>query len=183
MDGVARVFARSGYVAYTFNRIGYGGSDGYRAQRYRSHETMGGCNTQDYETAGRLVADQIRPVVAELAKAPFVDPGRYVNRRCAPVTGGDTLNKAELAAHVTAHADLPKATADRAVSAVFAAIGDALAKDEAVTIAGFGTFSIRSRAARQGRNPQTGERIAIAASRTPAFKAGKTLRDTVNRRG
>ena len=78
MDGVARVFARSGYVAYTFNRIGYGGSDGYRAQRYRSHETMGGCNTQDYETAGRLVADQIRPVVAELAKAPFVDPGRVV---------------------------------------------------------------------------------------------------------
>ena len=93
------------------------------------------------------------------------------------------MSTAELAAHVTAHADLPKATVGRAVSAVFAAIGDALAKDEAVTIAGFGTFSIRSRAARQGRNPQTGESIATAASRAPAFKAGKTLRDTVNRRG
>ena len=78
MDGVARLFARSGYAAYAFNRIGYGGSDGYLAQSYRSHESQGGCRTQDYETAGRLVADQIGPVMAELAKAPFVDPDRVV---------------------------------------------------------------------------------------------------------
>ena len=78
MDGVARLFAGSGYAAYAFNRIGYGGSDGYLAQSYRSHETHGGCHTQDYETAGRLVADQIGLVVAELAKAPFVDPDRVV---------------------------------------------------------------------------------------------------------
>ena len=78
MHGVARMFAGSGYVAYAFNRIGYGGSDGYLAQSYRTHETHGGCRTQDYETAGRLVADQIRLVVAELAKSSFVDPDRVV---------------------------------------------------------------------------------------------------------
>ena len=92
------------------------------------------------------------------------------------------MNKADLAAHVAAHVALPKVAADRAVSAVFAAIGDALARDEAVAIAGFGTFSTRSRPARQGRNPQTGESITIAASRAPAFKAGKKLRDIVNGR-
>ena len=75
---IARVFARSGYVTYVFNRIGYAGSDGYLAQSYRSYESHGGCHTQDYETAGRLVADQIRPVIAELAKSPFVDAGRVV---------------------------------------------------------------------------------------------------------
>ena len=92
------------------------------------------------------------------------------------------MNKADLAAHVAGQVALPKVAADRAVSAVFAAIGDALARDEAVAIAGFGTFSTRSRPARQGRNPQTGESITIAASRAPAFKAGKKLRDIVNGR-
>ena len=58
------------------NRIGYAGSDGYLARPYRTHESHGGCNTQDYETAGRLVADQIRPVAEELIKLPFVDSGR-----------------------------------------------------------------------------------------------------------
>ena len=92
------------------------------------------------------------------------------------------MNKADLAAHVATQVALPKAAADRAVSAVFAAIADALARDEAVAIAGFGAFSTRSRTARQGRNPQTGESIAIAASKAPAFKSGKKLRDTVNGR-
>jgi len=77
-DAMARVFARSGYVVYVFNRIGYAESDGYLAQPYRTHESHGGCNTQDYETAGRLVADQIGPVAEELVKASFVDPGRVV---------------------------------------------------------------------------------------------------------
>ena len=77
-DGMARVFARSGYAVYVFNRIGYAESDGYLARPYRPHESHGGCQVQDYETAGRLVADQIRPVVVEIAKAPFVDAGRVV---------------------------------------------------------------------------------------------------------
>ena len=92
------------------------------------------------------------------------------------------MNKADLAAHVAAQVALPKIAADRTVSAVFAAIGDALARDEAVAIAGFGTFSTRSRPVRQGRNLQTGESIAIATTRAPAFKAGKKLRDIVNAR-
>ena len=90
------------------------------------------------------------------------------------------MNKAELASHVAAETAVPKATADSVVSAVFAAIGTALARGEKVSIAGFGSFATRSRPARQGRNPATGESIAIAASTTPSFKAGRTLRDAVN---
>ena len=90
------------------------------------------------------------------------------------------MNKAELASHVAAETSVPKATADRVVSAVFAAIGEALARGEKVTIAGFGSFATRTRPARQGRNPATGESIAIAASTAPSFKAGKTLRHAVN---
>ena len=78
MHAVAGVFARSGYVAYTFNRLGYGESEGYLGDDHRSHESNGGCDTQDYEEAGRLVANQIRSVVAKMAKAPFVDPDRVV---------------------------------------------------------------------------------------------------------
>ena len=89
------------------------------------------------------------------------------------------MNKRELAAHVAARTSLSKSDADAAVSAVFSAIADALASGEIVTIAGFGAFSTRSRPARQGRNPRTGESITIAASTAPSFKAGKTLRDAV----
>ena len=90
------------------------------------------------------------------------------------------MKKSDLASHVATQASLSKVAADGAVSAVFAAISDALAREEAVTIAGFGTFSTRRRPARQGRNPRTGESITIAASKVPSFKAGKTLRDAVN---
>ena len=91
------------------------------------------------------------------------------------------MNKTQLASHVAADLTLTRAEADRMVAAVFAAIGDALARDETVVIAGFGTFSTRTRDARRGRNPRTGEAIDIAASRAPAFKAGKTLREAVNK--
>ena len=91
------------------------------------------------------------------------------------------MNKAELISHVAAEASVTSATADRLVGAVFSAIGDALAHDEPVTIAGFGKFATRSRAARRGRNPQTGEPVAIAASRAPSFKPAKALRDAVHR--
>ena len=74
--------------------------------------------------------------------------GHRADCRCASAPGGDTMNKTDLAAHVAAQVALPKVAADRAVSAVFAAIGDALARDEAVAIAGFGTLSTRSRAPR-----------------------------------
>ena len=89
------------------------------------------------------------------------------------------MNKRELAAKVAATTSLSQSDADAAVSAVFSAVADALAKGESVTIAGFGAFSTRARPARPGRNPRTGETITIAASTAPSFKAGKTLRDAV----
>ena len=90
------------------------------------------------------------------------------------------MTKSELCAHVAAQADVSRATADTAISTAFSVIGEALATDETVAITGFGTFSTRARSARQGRNPATGETISIAASKTPAFEAGKSLRETVN---
>ena len=90
------------------------------------------------------------------------------------------MTKSELSTQVAAQASLTKASADAAVNAVFSAITDALANGETVTLTGFGTFTVRSREAREGRNPRTGESITIAASRVPAFKAGKALRDAVN---
>ena len=92
------------------------------------------------------------------------------------------MNRAELTARVAGETSLPKATAERLVGAVFSAITDALAADEPVNIAGFGKFDARNRPARQGRNPRTGEPVAIPATRVPSFKAGKTLRDAVNRK-
>ena len=89
------------------------------------------------------------------------------------------MRKSDIAAHVAEQDSLSKAEAERAVDALLEAIRGALASGEKVTLPGFGTFSVRSRAARQGRNPATGERITVAASKTPAFKAGKALRDAV----
>ena len=90
------------------------------------------------------------------------------------------MTRSELGARVAAVTSLSKADAAAAAGAVFSAIADALARGEAVTIAGFGKFTTRDRAARTGRNPGTGEAVTIAASRVPAFKAGKALRDAVN---
>ena len=89
------------------------------------------------------------------------------------------MNKSELSSHVAGQASLSKAQAGQVVDAVFSASADALARDESVAILGFGTFSTKTREARQGRNPRTGESIAIAASKAPSFKAGKTLRDAM----
>ena len=90
------------------------------------------------------------------------------------------MNKAELIEAVAEAADLNKATATRAVDAMLNGIADALKKGEQVALVGFGTFEVRERAARAGRNPQTGETINIKASKAPAFKAGKALKDAVN---
>ena len=89
------------------------------------------------------------------------------------------MKKSDLSSHVATEASLSKAQASGVVDAVFSAIADALTRDESVTIPGFGTFTTKTRGARQGRNPRTGVSIAIAASRSPSFKAGQTLRDTV----
>ncbi|MCC5894938.1 HU family DNA-binding protein [Alkalibacterium olivapovliticus] len=88
-------------------------------------------------------------------------------------------NKAELIEKVAASADLTKKDATAAVEAVFETIKDTLADGEKVQVIGFGNFEVRDRAARKGRNPQTGEEIQIPASKVPAFKAGKALKDAV----
>lgn len=90
------------------------------------------------------------------------------------------MNKAELIDIVAEEADISKAAAGRAVDAVTDAIAQALKNDDQVTIVGFGTFAVRERAARSGRNPRTGETITIKASKIPGFKAGKALKDAVN---
>ena len=88
-------------------------------------------------------------------------------------------NKQELVTDVATATGLTKKDATAAVDAVFASIKDTLAKGEKVQLIGFGNFEVRSRAARKGRNPQTGEEIEIAASKIPAFKPGKALKDAI----
>jgi DNA-binding protein HU-beta len=89
------------------------------------------------------------------------------------------LNQAELVSAVAAKAGLQKKDADRAVDAVCEAVEEALVAGDKVMIAGFGSFEVRDRAARAGRNPQTGEEISIAAAKVPVFRAGKALREAV----
>lgn len=89
------------------------------------------------------------------------------------------MTKMDLIETVAGKVGLTKADSGRAVDALLDAVSGALAKGEKVTITGFGTFEVRQRAARMGRNPQTGAPLHIAASKTPAFKAGKGLKDAV----
>ncbi|HSG65319.1 MAG TPA: HU family DNA-binding protein [Gammaproteobacteria bacterium] len=90
------------------------------------------------------------------------------------------MNKAELVEAVAGAANLSKADAGRAVDAVVDSVTKALKRGEQVSVVGFGTFSVKHRSARSGRNPRTGETISIAASNVPGFKAGKGLKDAVN---
>lgn len=89
------------------------------------------------------------------------------------------MNKSELIDKVAEKADLSKASAGRAVDALVEAVAESLQKSESVTLIGFGTFSVRERAGRQGRNPRTGEALEIKASKTVNFKSGKTLKERV----
>ena len=90
------------------------------------------------------------------------------------------MNRNELVDAVVSKSELRKSDASRAVEAVFDAIEEALKKGDEVRLVGFGTFSVASRAASEGRNPRTGEKIQIAASKQPKFKPGKQLRDSLN---
>lgn len=90
------------------------------------------------------------------------------------------VNKSELIDHIAEGADISKASANRALDAFVEAVSDTLKSGDQVALVGFGTFSVRERAARKGRNPQTGAEIDIAAAKVPGFKAGKALKDAVN---
>ncbi len=90
------------------------------------------------------------------------------------------MNKSELVDAIASGADISKASAGRALDAMVDTITETLRKGDQVALVGFGTFSVKDRAARAGRNPQTGNAIQIPAARVPGFKAGKGLKDAVN---
>ena len=91
-----------------------------------------------------------------------------------------SMNKTELVAAMAESADLSKKDAEKALKAFIEVVTDELKKDEKVQLVGFGTFEVAQRAAREGRNPLTGEKMQIKASKAPKFKAGKALKDAVN---
>jgi len=90
------------------------------------------------------------------------------------------MNKSDLITAIAEHANLTKADAGRAVDGIIKSIETALKAGDSVALVGFGSFEVKERAERKGRNPQTGEEITIAAARLPSFKAGKSLKDAVN---
>ena len=91
------------------------------------------------------------------------------------------MNKAELISAVAQQSGLTKKDSEAAIDAFISVVEDTLSKQEKVVLVGFGTFEVKERAARKGRNPQTKEEIMIPASKAPVFKAGKALKDKVNR--
>jgi DNA-binding protein HU-beta len=107
--------------------------------------------------------------------ARWID-GKFVNQSARV----KSMNKGELVDAVAAAAGLSRADAGKAVDATLEAVTKTLRNGGSVSLVGFGTFSVKARAARMGRNPRTGEAIQIAASNVPGFKAGKGLKDAVN---
>lgn len=110
-------------------------------------------------------------LIATLISAVFLETNNQKGLR---------VNKTELIEAIAASADIPKAAAGRALDAVVESITGALKNGDSVVLVGFGTFAVKERAARTGRNPQTGEEIKIAAAKVPGFKPGKALKDAVN---
>ena len=92
------------------------------------------------------------------------------------------MNKKELVQSIAKHADVTIDNADRCLDALTKAITESLTENDNVTLVGFGTFQVKDRAAREGRNPKTGETIQIKASKVPSFKASKTLKEAVNKK-
>ncbi|TNF65347.1 MAG: HU family DNA-binding protein [Gammaproteobacteria bacterium] len=90
------------------------------------------------------------------------------------------MNKSELVTAISKEADVTKEVAQRVLDATITSITSSLKKGDQVSLVGFGSFQVRKRAARQGRNPKTGQPMTISASKSPVFKAGKGLKDAVN---
>ncbi|MGL9750775.1 MAG: nucleoid-associated protein HU-beta [Symbiopectobacterium sp.] len=90
------------------------------------------------------------------------------------------MNKSQLIDKIAADADISKAAAGRVLDAIIGSVTDSLKAGDDVALVGFGTFSVRERAARTGRNPRTGKEISIPAAKVPGFRAGKSLKDAVN---
>jgi DNA-binding protein HU-beta len=115
-------------------------------------------------------------------KAPYTSKSRQAIKPVQIESKGgiSRMNKSELIEAMADAADISKAAAGRALEGMIDAITGAMKKGDTVSVVGFGTFQVRERAARTGRNPKTGESIEIKASKSPAFKAGKALKDAVN---
>lgn len=94
--------------------------------------------------------------------------------------GDERVNKSQLIDKIAADADISKAAAGRVLDAIIGSVTESLKAGDDVALVGFGTFSLRERAARTGRNPQTGKEISIPAAKVPGFRAGKALKDAVN---
>ena len=90
------------------------------------------------------------------------------------------MNKSDFIDAIASNADVPKNTANKVVNALIDVVTDTLKNGDSITLVGFGTFLVRERQARTGRNPQTGATMEIPAAKVPAFKAGKALKDAVN---
>jgi len=138
------------------------------------------CSACESNGAQRAAARGSHPAALAPSRHILDKAARIVEHRSSTVRERAALNRSELCTHVAVAASLSRANAAFAIDAMFLAIADALARDETVSIAGFGKFTTKRRAARKGRNPRTGEAVAIAASRVPSFKAGKALRESVN---
>ena len=126
---------------------------------------------------------KLRNRLAGTAECPRLAVFRSNNHMYAQIiddTVGNTLVSASTV-QKDVKAELKKTEAEKAVNAVIAAITEAMVEDDKVQLVGFGTFEVRERAEREGKNPRTGEKIAIPASKVPAFKAGKSLKDAVNK--
>jgi len=125
----------------------------------------------------RVIDDRIKLRATSTTAMRFLSP-----QPAEPVRKGSSkpMNKNEFIEGVSEAAGLSKADAGRAVDAVISTITNALKAGNTVSLIGFGTFDVRNRAARTGRNPRTGEEIQIAAAKNPGFKAGKALKDAVN---
>jgi len=109
-----------------------------------------------------------------MSPAPIKPAGSRLHR------GEEKMNKTELIAAIADATELPKTKAGEALDATLKAITDALVSGDTVSLVGFGTFDVRHRAARVGRNPRTGEKLDIKASKSPGFKPGKALKESVN---
>ena len=111
----------------------------------------------------------------------FIEIGKdRSNNPYTPRGEVSNVNKTELIAKVAETTELPKKDVSKAVDGIFQAISEALQNGEKVQLVGFGNFEVRERSARKGRNPQTGEEISIPASKVPAFKPGKALKEGIN---
>ena len=128
-------------------------------------------------------ADQMIPhwlTASVSSPAPGIDLARRPWHPCCLRKKGVSMNKSDLVAKVAELSGLAKGDADKAVDAVLAAITGALKSGDDVRLVGFGNFSVSARPAREGKNPRTGEKLAIPASKAPKFSPGKGLKDAVN---